>query len=183
MNDAYREAMLEVVNELGRNKDAIVGVVLTSAKQTVFAGGNLEQLSADGPDDAGKIVELVTEAKAQLRKLETFGRPVASALVGTALGGGLAIALATHHRVGVDATGVVYGLPEVSLGLLPGGGGVTRVTRMLGIANGFMTVLAQGQRHKPAKALELGLIDEPVATREEAFDPPRGLVLAHPQPP
>ncbi|ALE80236.1 3-hydroxyacyl-CoA dehydrogenase NAD-binding domain-containing protein [Pseudonocardia alni] len=181
MNDAYREAMREVVDDLEKHKDDIVGVVVTSAKKTFFAGGNLEQLSAAGPDDAEKIFELVTEVKAQLRKLETFGRPVASALVGTALGGGLEIALATHHRVGVDAKGVVYGLPEVSLGLLPGGGGVTRVTRMLGIANGFMNVLAQGQRHKPAKALELGLIDELAATREEAFDKARAWVLANPE--
>ncbi|GAA4997286.1 3-hydroxyacyl-CoA dehydrogenase NAD-binding domain-containing protein [Pseudonocardia tropica] len=181
MNDAYRVSMREVVDDLEKNKDDIVGVVVTSAKKTFFAGGNLEQLSAAGPDDAGKIVELVTEVKAQLRKLETFGRPVASALVGTALGGGLEIALATHHRVGVDAKGVVYGLPEVTLGLLPGGGGVTRITRMLGIANGFMNVLAQGQRHKPAKALELGLVDELAATREEAFDKARAWVLAHPE--
>ncbi len=69
----------------------------------------------------------------------------------------------------------------VLTGLLPGGGGVTRVTRMLGIANGFMNVLAQGQRHKPAKALELGLIDELVATREEAFDKARAWVLANPE--
>ncbi len=89
--------------------------------------------------------------KTQLRRLETLGRPVVAAMNGTALGGGLEIGLACHHRIGLDAKGVVYGLPEVTLGLLPGGGGVVRIIRMLGIANGFMNVLAQGQRHKPAE--------------------------------
>lgn len=87
MNDAYREAMGEVVDDLVKNKDDIVGVVITSAKKTFFAGGNLDQLIAAGPDDAEQILTMVAEVKGQLRTLETFGRPVASALVGAALGG------------------------------------------------------------------------------------------------
>ena len=63
---------------------------------------------------------------------------------GTALGGGLEIALACHHRIGLDAPGVVYGLPEVTLGCCPAAGGVTRITRMLGITNGFLNVSAPG---------------------------------------
>jgi 3-hydroxyacyl-CoA dehydrogenase/enoyl-CoA hydratase/3-hydroxybutyryl-CoA epimerase len=98
---------------------------------------------------------------------------------GTALGGGLEIGLACHHRIGLDAPGVVYGLPEVTLGLLPGGGGVTRITRMLGIADGFMKVLAQGQRHKPAAALEIGIVDELAATPEEMLDKARAWIAAN----
>ena len=82
--------------------------------------------------------------KRQLRRLETLGRPVVAAINGTALGGGLEIALACHHRIGLDAPGVVYGLPEVTLGLLPGGGGVVRTVRMLGIADALMNVLRAG---------------------------------------
>ena len=82
------------------------------------------------------MFEHVTRIKGQLRRLETLGLPVVAALNGTALGGGLEIALACHHRIALDAPGVVYGLPEVTLGLLPGAGGVTRITRMLGIATG-----------------------------------------------
>ncbi|SFO01519.1 3-hydroxyacyl-CoA dehydrogenase / enoyl-CoA hydratase / 3-hydroxybutyryl-CoA epimerase [Pseudonocardia ammonioxydans] len=181
MNDRYKAAMDEVVNELVAAKDDIAGVVITSAKKTFFAGGDLEQLSAAGPAEAPQVFENVTEVKAQLRKLETLGKPVVAAMAGTALGGGLEIGLACHHRVGIDAKGVVYGLPEVTLGLLPGGGGVTRIVRMLGIANGFMNVLAQGQRLKPAKALELGVIDELASTPDEVLAKAKEWVKANPE--
>ena len=69
---------------------------------------------------------MVRELKPQLRRLETLGKPVVAAINGAALGGGLEIALAAHHRVAVDDSKVVLGFPEVQLGLLPGGGGVTR---------------------------------------------------------
>ncbi|WP_281689724.1 3-hydroxyacyl-CoA dehydrogenase NAD-binding domain-containing protein [Pseudonocardia thermophila] len=180
MNDRYRVAMGEVVDQLVAAKDEIRGVIITSAKKTFFAGGDLEMLSSAGPDDAQRVFDMVTEVKAQLRKLETLGRPVVAAMNGTALGGGLEIGLACHHRIGLDAKGVVYGLPEVTLGLLPGGGGVTRITRMLGIMNGFMNVLAQGQRHKPAKALEIGIIDELASTPEEMMEKARAWIAANP---
>ncbi|ODU24870.1 MAG: 3-hydroxyacyl-CoA dehydrogenase, partial [Pseudonocardia sp. SCN 72-51] len=149
-------------------------------KKTFFAGGDLEALSAAQPSDAGAVMENVTEIKAQLRKLETLGKPVVAAMNGTALGGGLEIGLACHHRIGLDAPGVIYGLPEVTLGLLPGGGGVTRITRMLGIMNGFMQVLAQGQRHKPAKALEIGIVDELASTPEEMLEKAKAWIAANP---
>ena len=82
--------------------------------------------------------------KADLRRLETLGRPVVAAINGAALGGGLEIALACHHRIVVDDPKVDLGLPEATLGLLPGGGGVTRTVRMLGIQSALMDVLLQG---------------------------------------
>jgi len=120
--------MGEVVDALVADRDNITGVILTSAKKTFFAGGDLDSLIKATPADAPEVFKNVTEVKAQLRKLETLGKPVVAAMNGTALGGGLEIGLATHHRIGLDAKGVVYGLPEVTLGLLPGGGGVTRIT-------------------------------------------------------
>ncbi|GJF05014.1 3-hydroxyacyl-CoA dehydrogenase NAD-binding domain-containing protein [Pseudonocardia sp. D17] len=180
MNDRYKTAMGATVDALVAAKDELAGVIITSAKKTFFAGGDLEALSAAQPSDAGAVMENVTEIKAQLRKLETLGRPVVAAMNGTALGGGLEIGLACHHRIGLDAPGVVYGLPEVTLGLLPGGGGVTRITRMLGIMNGFMQVLAQGQRHKPAKALEIGIVDELASTPEEMLEKARAWIAANP---
>ncbi|MCF7551384.1 3-hydroxyacyl-CoA dehydrogenase NAD-binding domain-containing protein [Pseudonocardia sp. WMMC193] len=181
MNDAYKQAMGEVITELEAARDELTGVVITSAKKTFFAGGNLDDLSSAGPDDGPAVFENVTEVKAQLRRLEKFGKPVVAAMNGTALGGGLEIGLACHHRVGLDARGVVYGLPEVTLGLLPGGGGVTRITRMLGIANGFMNVLAQGQRLKPQKALELGIIDELATSTEETITLAKAWIAANPE--
>jgi 3-hydroxyacyl-CoA dehydrogenase/enoyl-CoA hydratase/3-hydroxybutyryl-CoA epimerase len=109
----------------------------------------------------------VRENKALLRWLETLGRPVVAAINGTALGGGLEIALACHRRIVVDDPRIQIGQPEVQLGLLPGAGGVVRTVRMLGIVSALMEVLLQGQRHCPAKAKEIGLVDELVVSHEE----------------
>jgi len=181
MNDRYKVAMGECVDALVKDKDNITGVIITSAKKTFFAGGDLDSLIKATPADAPEVFKSVTEVKAQLRRLETLGKPVVAAMNGAALGGGLEIGLATHHRIGLDAKGVVYGLPEVTLGLLPGGGGVTRITRLLGIAAGFMNVLAQGQRHSPAKALEVGIVDELAATPEEMLDKAKAWIAANPE--
>jgi 3-hydroxyacyl-CoA dehydrogenase / enoyl-CoA hydratase / 3-hydroxybutyryl-CoA epimerase len=180
MNERYKAGMDECLDALVKDKDDITGVIITSAKKTFFAGGDLDMLIKARPEDAPTVFEGVGQVKAQLRKLETLGRPVVAAMNGTALGGGLEIGLACHHRIGLDASGVVYGLPEVTLGLLPGGGGVTRITRLLGIANGVMNVLAQGQRHKPAKALEVGILDELAASNEEMLDKARAWIKANP---
>src|SRR5690606_7306559 len=161
------EAMGECVDALVADRDEIAGVIITSAKKTFFAGGDLDTLSKATPEDAPAVMEKSMTVKKQLRKLETLGKPVVAAMTGTALGGGLEIGLACHHRIGLDAKGVVYGLPEVTLGLLPGGGGVVRTVRMLGIANAVMNVLVQGQRHKPAKALEIGILDELATSQDE----------------
>jgi 3-hydroxyacyl-CoA dehydrogenase/enoyl-CoA hydratase/3-hydroxybutyryl-CoA epimerase len=181
MNDRFRDAMSECVDALIADKDNITGVIITSAKKTFFAGGDLTALVKARPEDAPHWYEQVREGAARLRKLETLGRPVVAAMNGTALGGGLEIGLASHHRIGLDAKGVVYGLPEVTLGLLPGAGGVTRITRMLGIANGFMNVLAQGQRYNPKKALEVGIIDELAATPEEMLAKAKAWIAANPE--
>jgi 3-hydroxyacyl-CoA dehydrogenase / enoyl-CoA hydratase / 3-hydroxybutyryl-CoA epimerase len=180
MNDRYRVAMGECVDALVADRVGITGVIITSAKKTFFAGGDLDWLSSAGPDDAPAIMASSMELKAQFRKLETLGRPVVAAMNGTALGGGLEIGLACHHRIELDAKGVVYGLPEVTLGLLPGGGGVVRITRMLGIQDGFMKVLAQGQRHKPAAALEIGIVDELATTPEQMLALARDWIKANP---
>lgn len=181
MNEAYLAGMAEVLDGLAAAKADLRGVIVTSAKKTFFAGGDLEALIRYGPDDGAAVFDHVTRIKGQLRRLETLGLPVVAAVTGTALGGGLEIALACHHRIGLDAPGVVYGLPEVTLGLLPGAGGVTRITRMLGIADGFMKVLGQGQRHKPAAALEIGIVDELVASRDEALARAAAWIAEHPR--
>ncbi|GAA3074165.1 3-hydroxyacyl-CoA dehydrogenase NAD-binding domain-containing protein [Pseudonocardia yunnanensis] len=180
MNERYVAAMGACVDALVADKENITGVIITSAKKTFFAGGDLDSMSKATEADAGAVMENSMTVKKQLRRLETLGRPVVAAMNGTALGGGLEIGLACHHRIGLDAPGVVYGLPEVTLGLLPGGGGVVRITRMLGIADGFMKVLAQGQRHKPAAAVEIGIIDELAAGHEEMLDKARAWIAANP---
>src|SRR5947209_16249699 len=110
---------------------------------------------------------MVRTNKQRLRRLETLGRPVVAAINGAARGGGLEICLACHHRIIVDDSKAVVGFPEVQLGLLPGAGGVVRTVRMLGIANAVLQLLMQGQRHRPEKARELGVVDEIVGSVDE----------------
>jgi 3-hydroxyacyl-CoA dehydrogenase/enoyl-CoA hydratase/3-hydroxybutyryl-CoA epimerase len=167
MNAAYAESMAATLDRLEAEKDEIAGVVITSAKNTFFAGGDLNDLKQASPENAPELAEMVRAGKAQLRRLETLGRPVVAAINGAALGGGLEIALATHHRIAVDDPTVQLGFPEVQLGLLPGAGGVVRTVRMLGIVDAMMQLLMQGQRLRPAKAKELGILDELVATQQE----------------
>jgi 3-hydroxyacyl-CoA dehydrogenase/enoyl-CoA hydratase/3-hydroxybutyryl-CoA epimerase len=167
MNAAYAESMAATVERLEAEKDEIAGVVITSAKKTFFAGGDLNDLKQATPENAAELAEMVRKGKAQLRRLETLGVPVVAAINGAALGGGLEIALATHHRIAVDDPKVQMGFPEVQLGLLPGAGGVVRTVRMIGIVDALMQLLMQGQRLRPDKAKEVGILDEIVATREE----------------
>lgn len=180
MNEAYIESMGKAVDRLVAEKDSITGVVITSGKKTFFAGGDVKTMIQAKPEDAGDVFDTVETVKRQLRALETLGKPVAAAINGAALGGGLEIALACHHRIAADVKGSQIGLPEVTLGLLPGGGGVTRTVRMLGIQNAFVSVLAQGTRFKPAKAKEIGLVDEVVPTVEELVPTAKAWIKANP---
>jgi len=180
MNEAYIESMGKAVDRIVAEKDSITGVVITSAKNTFFAGGDLTEMIKVGPEDAGQFFDMVETVKKQLRTLETLGKPVVAAINGAALGGGLEIALACHHRIAADVKGSQLGLPEVTLGLLPGGGGVTRTVRMLGIQNAFVTVLSQGTRFKPAKAKEIGLVDEVLPTVEELVPAAKAWIKANP---
>jgi len=179
MNAAYKAAMGETIDRLEAERDDITGVVLTSGKKTFFAGGNLADLQKATPETAGEIFAEVEAIKAQLRRLEQFGKPVVAAINGAALGGGLEIALACHRRIAVDDDKIKLGLPEVSLGLLPGGGGVTRLVRMLGITEALMGWLLQGQQRSPKEAQAKGVVDELVATREELVPAAKAWIKAN----
>lgn len=179
MNDTYIAAMGETVDRLEAERDEITGVVLTSAKKTFFAGGNLTDLQSVTEETAGEFFAGIEGIKSQLRRLEQLGKPVVAAINGAALGGGLELALATHHRIAVDDPKIKLGLPEVTLGLLPGGGGVTRLVRMLGIQEALMGWLLQGQQYAPAQAKEKGVIDQLVATPEELVPTAKQWIREH----
>ncbi|MGE9782617.1 3-hydroxyacyl-CoA dehydrogenase NAD-binding domain-containing protein [Janibacter sp. G368] len=179
MNDTYVRAMGETVDRLEAERDEIAGVVLASAKKTFFAGGNLTDLQSVTAETAGEFFTGIEGIKSQLRRLEQLGKPVVAAINGAALGGGLELALATHHRIAVDDPKVKLGLPEVTLGLLPGGGGVTRLVRMLGIQEALMGWLLQGQQYAPAQAHAKGVIDQLVATREELVPAAKAWIREH----
>ncbi|MEC3913922.1 3-hydroxyacyl-CoA dehydrogenase NAD-binding domain-containing protein [Nocardia sp. CDC160] len=179
MNQLYKDSMRATVDRLVAEKDDITGVVITSAKKTFFAGGDLKNMMQTTPADAAAIMEELTFIKSDLRRLEQLGKPVVSAINGAALGGGLEITLATHYRIAADVKGLKIGLPEVKLGLLPAGGGVTRITRMLGIANGLMGVLLQGNEFNAQKAKATGLVNEVVGSVEELVPAAKAWILAN----
>jgi 3-hydroxyacyl-CoA dehydrogenase/enoyl-CoA hydratase/3-hydroxybutyryl-CoA epimerase len=180
MNAAYREAMAATIARLEAEKDTLAGVIITSAKKTFFAGGDLNELIQVDKAHAKAFYADVGVLKAQLRSLETLGKPVVAAINGAALGGGWEICLACHHRIALDDTSVQLGLPEVTLGLLPGGGGVVRMVRLLGLEKA-LPYLLEGQKVRPAQALQAGLIDEVAADRDELLAKSRDWILANPQ--
>ena len=184
MNEHYQESMHNAVEKLVRlvsdDPDSVTGVVIASAKKTFFAGGDLKGMINLGPENAGEAFDMVEAVKRDLRTLEKLGKPVVAAINGAALGGGLEIALAAHHRIIADVPGAVVGFPEVTLGLLPGGGGVARSVRMFGIQKAFMEVLSQGTRFKPGKAKEMGLVDEVLPTVDDLVPAAKAWIKANP---
>ena len=167
MNSSYVASMNDVLDRLESEKESVTGVVITSAKSTFFAGGDLNDLVRATPDDAAHFHDFANAIKAQFRRLETLGRPVVAAVNGAALGGGLEITLATHHRIAVDSRSVIFGLPEVTLGLLPGVGGITRTVRMLGLEAALTNLLLPGRPLRAAAAKNLGIVDELVASVDD----------------
>lgn len=182
MNAAHLASFAAAVARLHAEKESITGVVLTSAKKTFFAGGNLADLLRvpSGPEAAAASMARTAGIKSPMRDLETLGRPVVAAINGAALGGGLEIALACHHRVVADLPSTRIGFPEVTLGLLPGAGGVVRSVRMLGVLKALTGCLLQGQRLTPAAALGLGLVDEVVPGVADLLPAAKAWIAANP---
>ncbi|MFF3705637.1 3-hydroxyacyl-CoA dehydrogenase NAD-binding domain-containing protein [Streptomyces phaeochromogenes] len=185
MNQAFRDSLTVIADRLEAavqaDPDSIRGIVFTSAKKTFFAGGDLRDLIRVTPETAQQLLDGGLAIKRDLRRIETLGKPVVAAMNGAALGGGYEIALACHHRVALDAPGSKIGCPEVTLGLLPGGGGVVRTVRLLGIADALLKVLLQGTQYSPQRALENGLVHEVAATHEEMLAKARAFIDANPE--
>ena len=179
MNASFRASLHEAVERLKVEASDLKGVILTSAKATFFAGGDLKELSQVGSADAGKVFSMVEGLKADLRRLETLGIPVVAAINGSALGGGWEIALACHHRVLLDDPRAKIGLPEVTLGLLPGGGGIVRTVRLLGLEKA-MPLLLEGKQLSPKAALEGGLVHALAATPQALLAAAEAWILSHP---
>ncbi|WP_405674529.1 3-hydroxyacyl-CoA dehydrogenase NAD-binding domain-containing protein [Streptomyces sp. NBC_01511] len=180
MNQAFSDSLSAVADRLEAERGSIRGVIVTSAKETFFAGGDLRELIRARPGDARRVFEVTMAMKNDLRRVETLGVPVVAAINGAALGGGYEIALACHHRVALDAPGSKIGLPEVTVGLLPGGGGVVRTVRLLGIADALAKVLLKGTQYTPSGALDSGLVHEVAASTGEMLDKARAFIDTHP---
>lgn len=178
MNGDFRVALENIVSKL-KSETSITGIIFRSAKKTFFAGGDLDELIQARLEDATPFFEMIQKMKAEFRYIETLGVPVVAALNGTALGGGWEIALGCHARITLNDPKTKFGLPEVTLGLLPGGGGIVRMVRLLGLQNAF-PFLMEGKQFGVDKAKSLGLIQDIAETPEELMDKAIAWVKAHP---
>ncbi|QIC71018.1 MULTISPECIES: 3-hydroxyacyl-CoA dehydrogenase NAD-binding domain-containing protein [Acinetobacter] len=179
MNADFRAALAETVEKL-KADEQIAGIIFRSAKKTFFAGGDLDELIQAQPEQASDFFQMVEGIKAQLRYIETRGIPVVAALNGTALGGGWELALGCHHRIALNDPKTRFGLPEVTLGLLPGGGGIVRMVRLLGLQTAF-PFLIEGKQFGVEKALSLGLIHDTADSADEMLQKAIDWIQAHPK--
>jgi 3-hydroxyacyl-CoA dehydrogenase / enoyl-CoA hydratase / 3-hydroxybutyryl-CoA epimerase len=178
MCEAWQADLSEAVGLLVADRARIHGVVLASAKSTFFAGADLKGVMRLQASDAARSYTGIELVKKNFRTLETLGKPVVSCLNGTALGGGWELALVGHHRIAVDDAKIQFGLPEVTLGLLPGATGVTKMTRHLGLL-GAQPFLVEGRLFGPREALEMGLVHELVGDATKLRDAARAWIEAH----
>jgi 3-hydroxyacyl-CoA dehydrogenase / enoyl-CoA hydratase / 3-hydroxybutyryl-CoA epimerase len=157
MNDQFRRAFTATADKLcGETK--LHGVIFASAKSTFFAGGDLKEMLQCQPGGEHMFFDMVEVIKADMRRLERLPVPIVAAINGSALGGGLELCLACNYRIASNKNNTLIGLPEVTLGLLPGGGGVVRSIHLLGLQKA-LPLLLEGTRFRPNQALEAGYID------------------------
>lgn len=158
-------------------KGQLVGVIVTSGKPTFLTGGDLDYLYDE--TNPHKIFEFAERLNQFFRQLEKIGVPVVAALNGTALGSGFELALACHYRVALNNPASRFGSPEVTLGMMPGGGAVIRLMWMLGIEKA-LPILTEGKRYTVLQAFHLGLIDEVAETEEQMLEQAERWILSHP---
>jgi len=176
----WQTDLTEVTGQVVRDKEAIKGIVLASNKSTFFAGADLKGTMRLQPADAPQVFREIEQTKKCFRTLETLGKPVVSCLNGTALGGGWEVALVGHYRVAVDNPKIQFGLPEITLGLIPGASGITKMTRLLGLM-GAQPYILESKLFTPREALELGVVHELVPDAAALRPAALAWIEAHPQ--
>jgi 3-hydroxyacyl-CoA dehydrogenase/enoyl-CoA hydratase/3-hydroxybutyryl-CoA epimerase len=177
MSDAFLPLLEETLGKLEADDD-LAGVVLASGKSTFFAGGDLNMLCAVTEETVEAFFDGMCATKAAMRRLEKLHAPVCAAINGAALGGGLELALSCHHRIAWNNRSVQLGFPEVTLGLLPGGGGNVKAVYLMGLmaANEY---IVEGKRVVPEKALASGLIDAVIEDKDELLSAAKQWLLAN----
>jgi len=159
----WQDDLAEVAQVLVQDRSKLQGVILASNKSTFFAGADLKGVMRSSAADGPRVFAEIERIKKSFRTIETLGIPVVSCLNGSALGGGWEVALIGHHRIATRNPKIQFGLPEVTLGLIPGGGGITKMTRALGLLAAQPYIL-ESKLFGPEQALKLGLVHELVET-------------------
>ena len=132
--------------------DAVAAIVIAGADRMFCGGADIREFSAPPPPGAASLPAVLDE-------IEASPKPVVAAIHGVAAGGGMEVALACHVRLA--APGTRLGLPEVTLGILPGAGGTQRMPRLIGVEQA-LDVIVGGKLHPVDQALALGFVDERV---------------------
>ena len=158
--DDFRAAIEDVLGD-----EAVRACVMASAKRDFIAGADLKRVYA--MKDPGEGSAFSRDGHVLLDMVAQSPKPFVAAINGLAVGGGLEVALACHYLLAADSPDTVLSLPEVTLGLLPGGGGTQRLPARVGLP-AALTMMLTGQRVRARKALKMGLVD--------AVAPPGGLV-------
>ncbi len=167
--------------EKAYNDSEVKGIIITSEKNEFIAGADVKMLLKNNDGDTTEMHQFSLNFNNIFRKLETCGKPVVAAMNGTALGGGYEVCLASHYRIAIDNPKAQIGLPEVQLGLLPGGGGTQRLPRLIGMEAALM-LMVEGKRISPKEALGYGMINDLVANREEMMEKAMKWIVANPKP-
>ncbi len=174
---AWQADLTEVTAQVMRDCADIKGIILASAKSTFFAGADLKGTMRLQPSDAPAVFASIEQTKKNFRTLETLGVPVVSCINGAALGGGWEVALVGHHRIAVNDPKIQLGLPEITLGLIPGASGITKMVRLLGLM-GAQPYILESKLFNPREAQELGLVHELVSPEGDVATTLRNAALA-----
>lgn len=176
LDEHFSDDLEKIAQSFIQDKDS-KGLIITSDKDSFIVGADIDQFAnIQSPKQAFDFVE---HFKKVLRSLETCGKPVVAALTGTALGGGLEVALGCHYRIAVDQPNAKYGLPEVKLGLLPGGGGTQRLMRLVGMQKA-LELMTQGTKLATQAAHQLGIIDAVVTDKTSLIEQAKQWIHEHP---
>ncbi|MDE4305923.1 3-hydroxyacyl-CoA dehydrogenase NAD-binding domain-containing protein [Phaeobacter gallaeciensis] len=172
------QAKTEFVAEMDAliGNDAVRGIIITSAKDSFIAGADLSFIQSLRGRPAAEIAPLLAPVRDMLRAMEKSGKVTVAALPGTALGGGLELALACRYRIAAENPQAQYGLPETTLGLLPGAGGTQRMPRIVGIRKA-LEIMLKGKSFSAEAAVEMGLFEK-VVPQDQLLAEARALIEA-----
>ena len=177
INDTFGLGFREAL-EWAQGLDGLRGILIASAHRDWCVGADIDMLYRER--DPAAFFDKVRQLQLGFRQLETAGVPVVAALNGSALGGGFELALSCHRRIAIDDPRARFGLPEVSLGVLPGGGGTQRLPRLIGI-QGALEIIGQGKVLRAPKALKAGLVHELVADADALRAAAEAWIAANPK--
>jgi 3-hydroxyacyl-CoA dehydrogenase / enoyl-CoA hydratase / 3-hydroxybutyryl-CoA epimerase len=178
INHEIGKSFVPVIEHLQaeKAKGLLRGVIITSAKNSFMAGGDIDFLyAANNPQEIFDYSQALAKF---MRDIESPGVPVVAALNGSALGSGFELAMACHYRIAVNNPRIELGYPEVTYGIMPGSGGVIRMMWLLGIEKAF-PILANGHRYSPTEALKIGMIDAVAEDEEDMIFQAKEWLLEH----